>query len=268
MRDIDCRNIRPEIEEAAPGDMLSAAVNDHLTTCVACATFFREQTKLQELVGGLGTVAAPDDFDFRLRARLAREGRDASRPLAFGNLAFGFRSAAVATIVVLVGATLMFVSLRTPPDNPESAGAAKVAQKEKATSPTDSKHVVNAGGPGVAVPGSQPILADAGVKSSDYPPTKRRGLRQAQLASSRDNGRLGTRDLSSTPAVVLSRDQLAEAYPSTAFPINASYQSLKVSVDDGRGSSRTISLPTISFGSQRALSQSTSPLMASARGAW
>jgi hypothetical protein len=38
---------------------------------------------------------------------------------------------------------------------------------------------------------------------------------------------------------------------SAAFPIDASLQSFKVSMDDGRGNARTISVPTISFGSQR-----------------
>ena len=37
------------------------------------------------------------------------------------------------------------------------------------------------------------------------------------------------------------------------FPIEASVQSLKVSLDDGRGNARTISFPTVSFGSQRML---------------
>jgi hypothetical protein len=40
---------------------------------------------------------------------------------------------------------------------------------------------------------------------------------------------------------------------STVFPIDASLQSLKFSLDDGRGNARTISVPTISFGSQRVL---------------
>ena len=38
---------------------------------------------------------------------------------------------------------------------------------------------------------------------------------------------------------------------SAAFPIDASLQPFKVSLDDGRGNARTISVPTISFGSQR-----------------
>jgi hypothetical protein len=37
------------------------------------------------------------------------------------------------------------------------------------------------------------------------------------------------------------------------FPIDASLQSLRLSIDDGQGNARTILVPTISFGSQRVL---------------
>jgi hypothetical protein len=37
----------------------------------------------------------------------------------------------------------------------------------------------------------------------------------------------------------------------TVFPIDTSLQSVKVSLDDGRGNARTISFPTVTFGSQR-----------------
>lgn len=269
MRNINCRNTRREIEEATPGDFLSVAVNHHLTTCVPCETFWREQTKLQELVASLGTVVVPGDFDFRLRARLAREKHATARPFALGSLSLGLRSAAVAGILVVVGTALVFVSLRTRPDNAVPAAVAKTVPTEKATSPIGAKDVSKGGGPEIVEGlGIQPIAAETEVKPAGQLPAKRRELRPTQLASFKGNSHLGTRDLSSTTAPVLRPDQLAEAYPSSAFPIDASYQSLKVSVDDGRGSSRTISLPTVSFGSQRALSQSASPLMASARGVW
>jgi hypothetical protein len=51
----------------------------------------------------------------------------------------------------------------------------------------------------------------------------------------------------------------------TMFPIEASSQSLKVSLDDGRGNARTISFPTVSFGSQRVL---TTANKFAPKGAW
>jgi len=269
---MNCRNVRHEIEEAAVGDLLSSDVNDHLSSCVACKTFFREQTRLQKLVASLGTVEAPGDFDFRLRARLAGEKRGVARPFAPGNFSFSLRSAAVATILLLIGSALMLVSFRTRPYTPLTAGVARIGPDQKGPDPVGPKVTGATIGPGV-VGGSQADKEDvieASVKSSDQPTLKRRnGLRQTELASRRDINSQRTRDLSSTPAEVLKRDQLAGTYPTSAFPIDAGYQSLKVSVDNGRGTSRTISLPTVSFGSQRSLSQSaSSPFIASARDAW
>jgi hypothetical protein len=265
MRNMNCRNVRREIEEVAPGKWLSSDVNNHVSSCVACETLLREQTKLRELVSSLGTIAAPSDFDFRLRARLADEKRGHIRSFTSGNFSFSFGSAAVATVLLLIGSSLMFVSLRTNSPAPVTAGVAKPAGTvvPNRTVATNSPEVVG---------GSQtvkPNVIDASMKPADQPTLKRRnGLKQTEVASRRDINSQSTRDLSSTPAPVLRRDQVAALYPSSAFPIDAGYQSLKVSLDDGRGISRTISLPSVSFGSQRSLSQSSSPLIASARDAW
>ena len=270
MRNINCRDIRRDIEDAAPGKWLSAEVNDHVAGCVACEKLLRQQTKLRELVSSLGTVEAPADFDFRLRARLAGEKRAPTH--LFGHFSFGFGSAAVVTALLLVGSALMFLSFRTRSNTLLTADVTKPGANQKASNPIPQKETVSTNSP-VGVGGSSQTtksdLIDEGVKSPEQPVRKRsNGMRQTELASVRGINSQRTRDLSSTPAPVLKRDQVAEIYPTSAFPIDAAYQSLKVSLDDGRGSSRTISLPTVSFGSQRSLSQSGSPLLASARGAW
>ena len=59
-------------------------------------------------------------------------------------------------------------------------------------------------------------------------------------------------DFSSERANVVSNTRPA-VNNATVFPIEASSQSVKFSLDDGRGNERTISLPTVSFGSQRVL---------------
>lgn len=269
MRKMNCRDIRREIEEAAPGDGLSLEVGYHLANCAACETLARQQANLNRIISSLGTVEAPGDFDFRLRARLAADKRR-PRPFALASFSFGRRSAAMAMMLILAGAAILFVALRTRSDdstpavagagpnvNPANAGQESVAVTTSVPGKVDESNTAAPGGTGIS-------------KSSDPSPAKRRGTGQATLASYRNSRTMtrATRDLSSTGAMVLKSDQLADGYPGSAFPIDASYQSLKVSLDDGRGSSRTISLPTVSFGSQRALSQGASPLMASARGAW
>jgi hypothetical protein len=266
MRTMNCGNIRREIEEAGPGDVLSSEVDQHLAHCTTCKTLARQQANLHKIVSSLGTVEAPGDFDFRLRARLAADKRQ-PRPFALAGLSFGVRSASMAALMlVLFGAAVLFVVLRTRPDNSAPEVVAGGAPNANQANPT----VVGT----VPVPATAPervnqpeVVATAevaGSESSAPPRVRRRGANMTTLASYRDSRTSygGTRDSSGTGAVVLNSNQ------GSAFPIDASYQSLKVSIDDGRGSSRTISLPTVSFGSQRALSQDASPLMASARGSW
>ena len=271
MRNMNCRNVRREIEEVAPGKWLSSDVNSHVLSCVACETLLREQTKLRELISSLGTVEAPGDFDFRLRARLAEEKRARAQSFTPGNFSFGLGSAAVVTVLLLIGSALMFVSFRISSPAPITAGVGKTGPDQKGPDSVVRKETVETKDPGV-VGGSQAgkrEVIDASVKSPDQATLKGRNvLRQTELASRRDSNSQSTRDLSSTPAPVLRRDQVAELYPASAFPIDAGYQSLKVSLDDGRGTKRTISLPSVSFGSQRSLSQSSSPLIAAARDAW
>lgn len=68
---MDCKAFRQESEELETGERISAAAQAHLNSCMACRTFQAERLSLRQLIGSLGPVNAPPDFDFRLRARLA-----------------------------------------------------------------------------------------------------------------------------------------------------------------------------------------------------
>src|SRR5258705_3189178 len=261
MRNMNCENIRREIEEAGSAGFLSAAALSHLEDCGACQTLSRQQTNLQAILSGLGTVEAPGDFDFRLRARLAGEKRMGAFSLSFGNLSFGLRSTAVAAILLLLGSAVLFVALKSNTNTQVARGPIK----------PESPAVNPISGPGPAAtvknsPINEPKPIDQKQLTLRHTPGES-GMRKA-VAGIQTGNRLGTRHESQTMAQIMTRDQLAGTYPTAAFPINASYQSLKVSVDDSRGTSRTISLPSVSFGSQRTLSQTASPLLASARDTW
>lgn len=267
MRNMDCRNVRREIEAAEAGELPSADVNAHLKSCAPCERLSREQSKLQTIISSLGTVEAPGDFDFRLRARLAGEKPGVAPPFALGSFSFGLRSAAAATIMLLIGSAFLFVSLKTRLDN-SGTGQQVTSQplKPSAIEPLQGN------GSGSTVAAAPNVNSSDGIKanlgSGSEEAQKRRQFR-SEVAAFKSSNRPDTREQSGTRAPVLKRDdQLAATYPTAAFPIDASYQSLKVSVDDGRGTSRTISLPTVSFGSERALSQNASPSIASARGVW
>ena len=251
MRTMNCRNIRREIEEAGSGNFLSAAALSHLEICAACQTLSKQQTKLQAIVAGLGTVEAPGDFDFRLRARLAAEKSGNARSLPLTTFSFGLRSATVAALLLLIGSALVFVSFRPQSGNQlaeKNAAAPKPTEREKTPEQDPGQVAV------VGTPTSDDAAGQADVNSPA--PIRTSKVSRREIARLGTGKRIGTTLESGTGApVIRPDDQLAEAYPTAAFPINTSRQSLKVSVDDRRGASRTISLPAVSFGSERTLSQ-------------
>jgi hypothetical protein len=263
MKRINCGNIRREIESAG-SRRLSSDVISHLRDCVSCAEISRQQSNLHSLVSGLGTVEAPADFDFRLRARLAEVDQKRAGSPSLSRLSWGFRAAAVAAVLLVVAAVVLF-NFKSRIDNSPVAVQPAVSQP----STPDIKPVAPVQAIAQAPVTTQQVAPTPKAGSAD-PQLNRRGVNNevASTRSTRSN-RSASRDFSSTSAgVVRPFDQVAGSFPTEAFPINASYQPLKVSVDNGSGSARTISLPSVSFGSQRALSRSASPLMASARGTW
>jgi len=265
MRKMNCRSVRREIEEAPLGNLLSASASDHLRNCPECNLFRDDRLKLREMLSSLGGVEAPGDFDFRLRARLANEKRG-GQPFVMRNLSFGFRSAAVVATLLLIGSALLVVSLRTSPNSQLSANGTKSPGVEQSrpngqvgnVPPQQDRVDVNPVMPG-SVETKERVAIDRGLRP-----------RRTELAANRGdrggNRRLQTLDT----GISLARrpGDAMNAKSSNVFPINASNQSLKVSLDDGSGSSRTISVPSVSFGSQRVLSPGSSSLVAAARSDW
>jgi hypothetical protein len=267
MNKTECRNVRRELEEAATGELLSTPVREHLSGCASCAKFGDEQQELRNMVASLGTVEAPADFDFKLRARLAAS-RSARRDVLSGN-GFGIRSVAFATLVLLLGFAVIMMNVRSR--STESAPAAQAngsaSESNSKTTQLDENKRSEAARQEVAgtTPTNPSNLTDVQTSPPGRQVTKGNGSSLPQYAVAR-NGRVKATDLSATPAPVLRPTETAMG--SSVFPLGTSYQSLKVSVDDGRGSSRTISLPTVSFGSSRVLARNPAPVTASMRDSW
>src|SRR3954469_25315396 len=76
---MNCQACQIEIEELELGELLSEAARMHIRACSPCRAFHDERQSLRKLVGSLEPVAAPSDFDFRLRARLAAVSNGGSR---------------------------------------------------------------------------------------------------------------------------------------------------------------------------------------------
>ena len=233
MRKNNCEVIRQELDELMLGETSSAAVIEHLRECPACREFNEKQTRLRQMVGSLGTVSAPPDFDFRLRARLASDAGGAAFhfwPLARKGLAF-----AVVLLLFVIGTFLVRSVFNRPAENKQLA---TTDQHNTTPAPPQPVQTVE--------PRQEPNPAPPLLASS--PERRPQTIRNERTV--RVKRPLATEDFSFEAAPVYGRE------PAGTFEVmslDSAQQSFKVSLDDGRGNARTISVPSISFGSQRML---------------
>jgi hypothetical protein len=233
MRKNNCEVVRRELDELMLGEACSTGATKHLSECASCREFNEQQTKLRQIVGSLGIVEAPADFDFRLRARLATGG--SSGPSIYWRLAR--RGLAVAAMVILfaTGAIVVRNLLKQP------ATVDNVAQQPQVPAPAKREEITP-----IKKEEKKPEQVVAGMTNDDQP-VMRMGDRRPQNDYKKQP--LSSYAISGTRAEVYNAAEPVGV--SAAFPIDASLQPFKVSLDDGRGNARTISVPTISFGSQR-----------------
>jgi len=229
----NCEVIRQELDELMLGETISPAAVDHLRECAECREFNKKQTRLRQIVGNLGTVSAPPDFDFRLRARLANDANSASFhfwPVVRRGLAF-----VAVLLVFVVGAMLVRNVFNRPKEN-------QLATDQHNTAPAPAPQ------PAATVPSQQgsypapPLIASTSDKRQQPIRTERPARIKRPLMAE---------DFSNERAPLYSGREPARTFE--VLPLDSSMQSYKFSFDDGRGNERTISVPTISFGSQRML---------------
>ena len=231
MRKNNCEVVRRELDELMPGEACSTVATEHLRDCASCREFHEQQTKLRQIVGSLGTVEAPADFDFRLRARLANDASNGSVYWPFAR-----RGLAVAAMVALF--VIGVVVVRNMMN--QSVPVQNLAQEPAVHQPAKPDEVTP-----VVKEESKPEQAVASVNENE-PPVIRKGDRRRIEYRKRT---LSAVDMASERAEVINGTTPVNV--SAAFPIDASQQTFRVSLDDGRGNAKTISVPTISFGSQR-----------------
>lgn len=230
----NCEVIRQELDELMLGDTYSTDALDHLRDCASCREFNEKQTRLRQIVGSLGTVSAPPDFDFRLRARLADNANGAFHFWPVVRRAVTF---AVVLFVFVLGALLVRNAFNRPaPDNKQLAtteqhNATPAPQPEQRVEPREEQ---------------KPAPEFFASAPQRRPPT----IRNVQ-AVSRSKRPLTSEAFSGEGAPVIHGVEPAGTFE--VMPLDTALQSFKVSVDDGRGNARTISVPSISFGSQRML---------------
>jgi hypothetical protein len=233
MKETKCETVRHELEELMLGEECSMHATQHLRGCSDCSEFHQKQTKLRQIVGSLGTVEAPPDFDFRLRARLASESSSAGFHLRM--LQWSLSSKGVAAVTMMLLFIVGVVYVRTLFNQPSRMTVAeqRPAPPQPTPKPVENPAVFHTDGQVVASASESGSRRVTGERRAA--PNKRVPLVAVEFGSER--------------APVISDAQRHSAI----FPIDASLQSLRFSLDDGRGNARTISVPTLTFGSQRVL---------------
>jgi hypothetical protein len=253
MRAKDCNEIRRKIEETDPGQNPGALTMSHVRQCDGCLEFFEQDMKLRQLVASLSPVEAPADFDFRLRARIANERVSARRGFTIGTLSLGIPTVTFAGLVLLAALFVLLPRLRST-EEPIRITASPDKNDMRAVDTVPAPTVAGGVDEAIHLTGGRP-------KQSRKPNP---GGRKQTLAFQRADG-LEVRDLSAVGArVVRQEDSVIGSQIPLSFPL----QTLTVSVDDGTGVSRTISFPTVSFGSQRVLTNARSGSNPSVKGIW
>ena len=240
-----CEGYRALIEEAAGrGSERGGALGAHLSTCAACRQFGREREALVGLLAGLGRVNAPDDFEFRLRARIARQ-RVAERSLLRRlRLAPGLAAAAVAACLLAAAA----LYLRTQPGAP---GQVAATASPVLTSAADAAQLSS--GEVLQVSVEALPADDKAVGQADK---SRAGAAVVETAARRNNvrarraAREGNFGVRVAPVFDGSGRQLASHSATQAVALRTSPETLRVVLRDERGEAYVLPMRTVSFGAQ------------------
>jgi hypothetical protein len=261
---VNCKNVCREIEEANYGDALTASTMAHLAGCGNCHRFYDERRKLRQLVASLEPVAAPADFDMRVRSRLASSQNGARASSLFANFTLGWPTLALAGLVLVIGVTLAFKVLNSPGNNnvavQDESKSAVQSPKQEAPISVGNEVATNAR--------SQPGEHEAGG-SIQRPKQPKKRSQLSSVASLRNGRRLATQEFSSSATPVVRKEEaIASNESSPVFQIEASPQPLRLSLDYSSGVSRTISVPSLSFGSERVLTGNGSLVKSSSKGSW
>lgn len=235
----ECRATRREIDESELNQTLSNQALSHVAVCSACRDFRAERASLRELVGSLEPVAAPGDFDMRLRARIANEQGRTRQPFIF-RFVTSTPAIVAAALVVMLATSLVWLAQR----NSQQAPAIAV------TAPT--------AGPSVPSTGSQPAaLAANGTAmsgSASNPGTERNAGDQNRGGNySRETNNKAASASSTATDYAVSKAESIKQFEQRAgeVSLSAPVRPLVVSMQDDHGATRKISLPPVSFGAQR-----------------
>ena len=242
MNSRECRTTRQEIEQSKLHQRLSVPAFRHIETCRACQEFQLERTRLRELIGSLEPVAAPGDFDVRLRARIAADRQQGARGSFFNRFVVSTPAIAAAAVMVMLAGAIVWLAQHQR--NQQSTIASGVpARTEQAISPSDKRaESTDSTSPTV------PAATNPGVTLIAEAPRGRNPYRDTSARSGGDRRPIASAtDFNVTGAESIRQGEQQAGEVSLSAPVKP----LVVSLEDVSGTKRRISLPPVSFGSQR-----------------
>ncbi|MDT4896562.1 MAG: hypothetical protein QOH25_1639 [Acidobacteriota bacterium] len=278
---MNCQTCRFEIEELKTEERLSDEARAHLSVCPVCRAFHDERQALKRLVGSLEVVAAPADFDFRLRARInaaknAGNHRSSWRSFLASAPAIGL----AASFALIVAAGVFYNQTKPAPStiNQQAAVAGKSSDSKPAQANPDSVQTAEVSEtPQPITSGSKQeedsVIATAGAKN---PRSRTNG--NSKQSARRESSRPGA-DIQQLPSNDLAVRPAPQIIPNGASPFNAgtnlvvelpvrsASQPMRVFVDDRSGAKRTVTLEPVIFGSQDFIGRNTSRAQSS-QGIW
>jgi len=256
---MNCRHCKNEIEERdRRREILSDAAETHLAACANCRVFDEERVRLRQLIGGLEKISAPPDFDLRLRARMTatRKGHAArSDWLKLSPAALAW-SAVAGSLALIVSASfyLQPEQLNLAVSQPEQARLV-MPQMQPAgeeinsatTSSAESATEIEMPQPPVEILRRN---APAPRRSSQR---ARTSVRQKRSETARVVKRSEESNVSSvrgSSATFAPIDLQRGASSSIPLQFRVPGRPLEILLGDAQGTPRTLSIDSVSFGSQ------------------
>jgi len=131
---MNCIQVREAVDTATRRQGFNETVKSHLGNCADCLRHANETSALLSLLSAQPRVEAPADFDFRLRARIARAKAEPQGQTSLidriwaRSFSFGQAATAMAAVAVAVTAsTFYFKTSEQPVISPMNANVAVTA---------------------------------------------------------------------------------------------------------------------------------------------
>jgi hypothetical protein len=277
---MSCQSYRIEIEEMEATTRPSGEMAVHLSACAECHAFYSERQSLRQLMKELEMVAAPADFDFRLRARLAASNGAGNHRSSWRSFVFSAPAIGLTASLILLGVAATAFYNRSQPapivaGRPAEVVRQKTEQPDKTGSASTPVEIVNPKASPVATNKKTESPGIASVPNANQQSRAGNGQTNSprkQMPATPNSGQRLSNDLAASGARVITpyaqpSPAIIGASPLLEVSVRSKSQPLKIDLDDRSGVKRTVTLEPVVFGSQDLIGRETSRA-ATANGIW